>query len=114
MHIWPFVTGCLKDTRTVDFSTIKPTVKIINSGLGYFSGAALNFSSDTITVPIPINLASVNRLGKDMTMPLAVDDHALSDYNSSGGGLQYEKMADSSFSFPPLRSPLLQRDKGLQ
>jgi Domain of unknown function (DUF1735) len=93
------LTGCLKDSPNVDFSQIKPTVMMINSGLGYFSSAALNFTSDTITVPIQVNLASVDRMSKDITVQLAIDDQALSDYNATSG-IQYEKMADSSFSFP--------------
>jgi hypothetical protein len=93
------LTGCLKDTPNVDFSTVKPTVMLINSGLGYFSSAALIFPSDTLTVPIQINLASVDRMNKDINVQLAVDDKALSDYNSTSG-IQFEKMADSSYSFP--------------
>jgi hypothetical protein len=93
------LTGCLKDTPNVDFSTIKPTVMLINSGLGYFSSAAINFTSDTVSVPIQVNLASADRLSKDLTVQLGVNDQAISDYNATSG-IQYEKMADSSYSFP--------------
>jgi hypothetical protein len=93
------LSGCLKDTPNVDFSTVKPTVEIINSGLGYFASSALIFSTDTLTVPIPVNLASVNTLNKDLTITLAVDNSALTNYNGMGG-LQYELMGDSSYSFP--------------
>jgi len=93
------LTGCLKDDAPVDFGQIKPTVMLINSGLGYFSSAALIFASDTLTVPFQVNLASQDRFSKDITVELGVDDQAISDYNAKGG-IQYEKMADSSYSFP--------------
>ena len=93
------LTGCLKDDPNVDFGSLKPTVEIINSGLGYFSSASLTFPSDTLVVPIQINLASVNRLDKDITVTFGVDDQALQDYNSLGGA-QYERMPDSSYSLP--------------
>lgn len=93
------LTGCLKDDPNVDFGQLKPTIELINSGLGYFSSAALLFPSDTLTVPVVVNLASVDRLDKDITVTLAVDPDAVTAYNSQGG-LQFDLMNPSSYSFP--------------
>lgn len=93
------LTGCLKDDPNVDFSHPSTVVQFINAGLGYFSSDALLFKSDTLTVPITVNLASVNPLNKDITVSISVDDAAFNTYNGTST-TKYVKMADSSYSLP--------------
>ena len=92
-------SGCLKDSPNDNFNGLSPTVGFINAGLGYFSSDALTFSSDTLTVPMAINLASVNTLSKDITVTIGVDVTTANTYNATSA-VKYVLMADSSYSLP--------------
>jgi Domain of unknown function (DUF1735) len=97
------LNGCLKDTPAVDFSTVGTIIEILppNGGLENFDNAGLDFDpGDEIdSEMIVVNIASPKVLTKALTVSLAVNDAARTDYNTSTAG-QYLALPDSVYSFP--------------
>jgi len=96
------LTGCLKDDPLNDFaSTAKPIVEMPYHGLeGFASDAVLAAGQPSpFEVPLIVNIASVEPLNTDVNVTLAVDDALRTQYNSSGAGLQYEALPDSTYTF---------------
>ncbi|HEY0433081.1 MAG TPA: DUF1735 domain-containing protein, partial [Chitinophagaceae bacterium] len=95
-------TGCLKDDAPVDFkSTAKPIVELPYHGLeGLATDAILTAGQvDPIVIPIVVNVASEYPLNSDTKITLAIDDALRTSFNS-GGGVQYDPLPDSTFTFP--------------
>lgn len=97
-------SACLKDTPAVDFSTVGTIIEILpvnGGGLENFTAAELNFqpTDDTYNADIVLNIASPERLSKNLTITMEVDDALRSAYNSANQD-QYDAFPDSTFSFP--------------
>ena len=95
------LTGCLKDDPLNDFkSTAKPILELPYHGLeGLASDAVLTAGkTDPIVTPIVVNIASVDPLSSTVNFTLAIDDALRTQYNA-GGGVQYEPLPDSTYSF---------------
>jgi len=95
------LTGCLKDDPLNDFkSTAKPIIELPYHGLeGFASDAVLAAGKvDPIVQPIVVNIASVDPLSSSVNFTLAVDDALRTQYNATGG-VQYEALPDSTYSF---------------
>jgi hypothetical protein len=95
------LTGCLKDDPLNDFdSTAKAIVELPYHGLeGFASDAVLTAGrTDTIEEDLVVNVASVYPLSTDVNFTVAVDDALRGQYNAQGG-VQYEQLPDSTFSF---------------
>ena len=95
------LTGCLKDDPLNDFkSTAKPIVELPYHGLeGFASDAVLAAGKvDPIVQPIVVNIASVDPLSSSVNFTLAIDDALRTQYNATGG-VQYEALPDSTYSF---------------
>ena len=96
-----FLTGCLKDTPLNDFaSTAKPILELPYHGLeGVAKDAVLTAGQvDPIVIPIVVNLASKDPLTTDINFTLAIDDALRGEYNATGG-VQYDPLPDSTYSF---------------
>ena len=95
------LTGCLKDDPLNDFkSTAKPILELPYHGLeGFSSDAVLTAGQvDPIVTPIVVNVASVDPLSSSVNFTLTVDDALRTQYNATGG-VQYEALPDSTYSF---------------
>ena len=97
------LTGCLKDTPAVDFSTVGTIIEILppNGGAENFDGAALDFDpSETLdSMSIVVNIAAPKPLGKPLTVTFGLTDSARTAYNIANGD-DYMVMPDSDYSFP--------------
>lgn len=97
------LSSCVKDFRKneTNLNHLTPTVNIVEGGLYQFSTQALLFSSAdaTDTATFHLNYAAVNVAPADEVFSVAVNPAAVSTYNTSGGGLQYEILPDSCYSF---------------
>ena len=96
------LTGCLKDDPLNDFaSTAKPIVELPYHGMEGFSSDAMLAAGkpSPFAVPIVVNIASEYPLSKDVNVTLAIDDALRTQYNTSGAGLQYEALPDSTYTF---------------
>jgi Domain of unknown function (DUF1735) len=106
-----FMTGCLKDTPNVDFSSSGVIAELSNasitgnnapsSGLSYFGAATLPvFSSlapDTVT--FDVNIASDYPPTSDVSVTVAVDDAKRVAYNATSSVI-FDPQPDSTFSLP--------------
>src|SRR3982074_2426349 len=82
--------GCVKENKLTftDFSQVNDLVILQNSGLANFSASAIVISPsspDTLLYDIYAGLASVNTVGSDIKVTLAVDDTKRTDYNATNG-----------------------------
>src|SRR6266498_2716390 len=93
------LTGCLKDDPNVDFSKLNTVVEMPYSGKAFFSGDALNFTSDTITLPFTVNIASAYPLSKDLSVTVGLDESLVADYNAYDPSVHYEVMPANAYSF---------------
>ena len=98
------LSGCLKDTPAVDYSTVGTIIEILpvnGGGLENFGGAELNFDPmETIdSAGIVLNIASPQPLNKDLTITMGVNDNIRTAYNANNAD-QYDKFPDSIYSFP--------------
>ena len=94
------LTGCLKDTPTNDFGTVKPILELPYSGFEYIGQDALNFSSDPQDISFTVNLASVYPMSTDLNYTVKIDDAALASYNATlAPAARYQKFPDSTFKF---------------
>jgi hypothetical protein len=97
------LSSCVKNYRAneTDLNDLKPTANIVEGGLYQFSTQALLFpgSDDVDTATFHVNYAAVSVAPANEVFTLAVDPAAITNYNTSGGGLQYEILPDSCYSF---------------
>ena len=93
------LTGCLKDNPNVDFSKLSTVVEMPYSGKAFFSGDALNFTSDTITLAFTVNIASAYPLSKDLSVTVGIDESLVADYNAYDPSVHYEVMPANAYSF---------------
>lgn len=97
------ISSCIKDFRAneTNLNNLKPTANIVEGGLYQFSTQALLFSAadSTDTASFHINYAAVNVAPSNQIFSIAISPSALSSYNTSAGGLQYEILPDSCYSF---------------
>lgn len=72
----------------------------INSGLNYFSGAAITYPAthEADTATFVVSLAGATTFSKDLTVTLGVDANAVND-NIASDGITYELMPDSLYTF---------------
>jgi hypothetical protein len=96
------LSSCVKNYRAneTDLNDLKPTVNIVEGGLYQFSSQALLFPSTdlTDTATFHVNYAAVNVAPVDEVFAISIDPAALTTYNGTGG-VQYEILPDSCFSF---------------
>lgn len=96
------LSSCVKNYRAneTDLNDLKPTVNIVEGGLYQFSAQALLFPSAdlTDTATFHVNYAAVSVAPVDEVFAIAIDPAALTTYNTTGG-VQYEMLPDSCFSF---------------
>ncbi|MEO8861506.1 MAG: DUF1735 domain-containing protein [Ginsengibacter sp.] len=97
------LSSCIKDFRPneTNLNNLKPTVNIVEGGLYQFSMQALLFpSTDAMdTATFHVNYAAVNVTPTDEVFSIAISPSAITNYNTSGGGLKYEILPDSCYSF---------------
>jgi len=93
------LTGCLKDDPNVDFSKLSTVVEMPYSGKAFFSGDALNFTADTITLAFTVNIASAYPLSKDLSVTVGIDESLVADYNAYDPSVHYEVMPAAAYSF---------------
>jgi hypothetical protein len=98
--------ACLKPNKGTytDFSTVQDHVIIMNSGLANLPKAPASIvvaaaESDTIEVPIEIQLASKSTNAADLTVTLGIDDAKRTEYNTKNGK-NFLIFPDSIYSFP--------------
>jgi hypothetical protein len=105
--------SCVKNRNDLatDFGSIQPIVEIRDNisglgndaGLSNFGKASLSFpaTDDADTASFYVNLASVNVMGKDINVTVAVDQAAIDAYNSDPANtVDFVPMPDSLFSIP--------------
>lgn len=87
-----------KTAGIVELQFIQPGGSTINSGMTYFSGAALTYPAADMadTANYNISLGGANTLGKDLTVSLAADATKLLD-NFSSDSISYQIMPDSIY-----------------
>ncbi len=103
------LTSCLKEhdvnvstedtTPTfVDLQFLKDGGTTINSGLQYFSGAALTYSPDeeSVTETFNVSVNGADQLKSDLAVTLGVDPGRALD-NIAGDNIEYEVMPDSIY-----------------
>ena len=84
------VSSCVKENKLTftDFSQVNDLVILQNSGLSNFSASAVVIgpaTPDTLDLDIFAALASVNAVGSDIKVTIAVDDTKRTDYNAANG-----------------------------
>lgn len=100
-----FTSSCIKDWRPgeTNFSGTQPVALIAEGGLSTnaFGSVALLYPASDLsdTAIFHVNYAADNVAPADEQFTLGVDQSALQNYNTNGGGLQYEIMPDSDYSF---------------
>lgn len=98
-------SSCIKDFRDgeTDFSGTQPVALIAEGGLSSnaFGAVALTYPASDLsdTAIFYANYAADNVAPADEQFTLSVDQDALQNYNTNGGGLQYVIMPDSDYSF---------------
>ncbi|MDE3235134.1 MAG: DUF1735 domain-containing protein [Bacteroidota bacterium] len=96
------MSSCIKNMEPLetDFSGLQKTASIPEGGFANFANTSLSLppTDDTDTLVFHVNYASKTAATSDVTFTLAVDNNALSSYNS-GSAVQYEKFPDSIYSF---------------
>jgi len=96
------LAGCLKDDPLNEFaSTAKPIVEMPYHGMeGFSSDAVLAAGQPSpFEIPLVVNIASEFPLTSDVNVTLSVDDALRTQYNTSGAGLQYDALPDSTYTF---------------
>ena len=94
------LNSCIKDkgfANETDFSTLQDHVLLQNSGLGNFSKSNVAFNSDTATITILVNLASVNLPTSPIVVTLGVDAALIAPYNTANN-TAFVAAPDSTYS----------------
>jgi hypothetical protein len=79
------LNSCLKNRNAsaTDFSHLQDHVVLMNSGLGAVSASNVAFNTDTTTITIMANLASVNPPASPVVVTIGVDAAQIATYNAS-------------------------------
>ena len=79
------LNSCVKNRNTegTDFSHLQDHVVLMNSGLSAVSASNIAFNSDTATVTIMANLASVNPPTSPVVVTIGVEAALIASYNAS-------------------------------
>lgn len=79
------LNSCLKNRNALatDFSKLQDHVLLMNSGLGSVSASNVAFNTDTTTITIIANLASVNPPTSPVVVTIGVDAAKIAEYNAS-------------------------------
>lgn len=77
--------SCIKDSvaKETDFSSLQDHVLFMNGGLGGVSKANVGFVTDTATVTILVNLASVNPPKAPVAVTIGIDAAQIATYNAA-------------------------------
>lgn len=81
------LNSCIKDRNVLgtDFSHLQDHVTLVNGGLVNFGAANVRFNSDTTTLNITANLASVNLPTSPVNVTIGVDSAQIATYNAAKG-----------------------------
>jgi BT_3987-like, N-terminal domain len=80
------LNSCIKDkgfANETDFSQLQDHVLLVNGGVNNFSKSNVAFNSDTATITITVDLASVNLPSSPVVVTLGVDAALISTYNGA-------------------------------
>jgi hypothetical protein len=99
------LSGCLKDSPSVDFTSVQTIIEISPpyAGLEYFDKAALTFDSGAVQSnhQFVVNIASPKTLSATLTITMGIDDSSRVAYNKANKTI-YEALPDTGYSFPKL------------
>lgn len=81
------LNSCVKNRNELgtDFSQLQDHVLLENGGVQNFTSNNVAFPTDTTTLKISVNLASVNLPTSDVKVTIAVDAAKIAPYNSANG-----------------------------
>ena len=94
------LSSCIKDkgfANETDFSQLQDHVLLLNGGVNNFSKSNVAFNSDTATVTITVDLASVNLPSSPVGVTLGVDAALIATYNAANN-TAFVLAPDSTFS----------------
>ena len=103
------MAGCVKpnDATFTDFSTTGDVVILQSAGLSNFGAASFNRGSDTVRFTVRVDLASASLPSSATTVGIAVDNAAITSYNTANPSPGYivlpsanYKLLNSSLTIP--------------
>jgi len=110
-----FFSSCIKDYRSgeTNFSSLQPTVSIVEGGLAQFSSQALVYPSSDVsdTAIFRVDYAATNVAPANETITLSIDTALVSAYNAANGltgSAAFQVMPDSLYSYSTTQTTVSQ------